>query len=841
MRRNFNLILRRFKTFKILSLLVVASVFLFNNETRAADRGWIKTAFSGSSVSFVGVNPYQQAEVLVVVDGSAQLTLDGGILWRPTPIPSMITSLAFDPVHPDVMYAGTQRGVYRSTDLGISWQLFGSLQSQVLLVSSIAINNDAIFTTEYAGTGSGYQEMFKFDRNGHTTQLTFPGVLPQTLTSDSSTGNVYVGTVGSLYRTKDSGVSWQNVANVGSIGAFTNKIVAQNGQIWQTSPSGVYKSDNSGISWIRLGGYPEIEEFYPGLNSHTRGLANNGVNAFFGLKETFSKIHEVYQLGGGAPNSLSFPDFPNDIAAGNEQLWVAGDTGLWRIGGIVKNQAQIKRPLVVVPGTLGSWSVLGKWKLDPITGTYNNLMKALEEKGYIKGVTLFDFPYNWRADNNDSAHLLAEKIAGIKLSCQCEGVDVIGHSQGGLVARAYIQSNYYLNDVANLIQLGTPNAGSVEDYSIWEAGVSSDRDKYIRLMMKLFNIESVENGFLNLTTYIRARVPSVNQLLPTFSYIKGREYPDGYPLNSFLDTLNAPANVALLRTRTNLYIVGSKSKITLEEIEVGSKGEGGNWPHGKIVKKIYGEGDDTVPFKSLAALSSPSLLDDEDHGGLAKHPNQIWIQHLLGDEVKKSSYTNDPNRLMLVYVQSPVRISITDPNGQQLNDDVSQIEGAFYTGSNEIVQFATIPQPTTGRYQIKLTGKSSGKYTIGVAIFDDEKGDIDVQQGGETTSSQTNEYDFILEKNTLEERSSLPKTNTRLVMETVLSKQTGGFSKQDMSIPQEKQELDIANAKSKQVTVQYSKRKEWFYLMLMLSAIITLLWLIWLRKIWLRKTVKKEL
>lgn len=39
-------------------------------------------------------------------------------------------------------------------------------------------------------------------------------------------------------------------------------------------------------------------------------------------------------------------------------------------------------------------------------------------------------------------------------------VNIVGHSKGGLDARVFLADNITRNDVANLIMIGTPNAGS---------------------------------------------------------------------------------------------------------------------------------------------------------------------------------------------------------------------------------------------------------------------------------------------------------------------------------------------------------------------------------------------
>jgi hypothetical protein len=727
-----------------LILMVSLSLFLSVQDVRATGDRWYKVAFEGSDVSFVAVNPYRQSEVIAVVDNVTKITLDGGLLWRTAPVPSKVISLAFDPVHPDEIYAGTQQGIYYSSDLGYSWSPFGSIQSRNLSVVSLTINNDAIFTTQSAGLGNGFKEVFKIKRSGETVSLGFPTPYVEYLTTDEVTGVVYAGTHDVLYRTEDGGESWKIVAvpGPGGIGAFTGRLVVRYGQIWLSSVDGVFVSLDSGVSWRQYAGYPGVTELYPNLGSSVLGLAVNGSNAFFGITNSYGS-KEVFEVNAASVVKLDFKDYPSEIALGDGRLWVGGRTGLWRQDGLVSNQARVKRPLVIVPGTMGSWSVAGRWKLDPIGRTYDNLMKKLEDEGYVKGVTLFDFPYNWRQDNNQSAQELLEKIAAIKQICMCGSVDVVGHSQGGLVARAYIEGSHYGNDVENMIELGTPNAGSVETYSIWEGGVSVDQDIRVRYGLKLFYLEAIENGYSSLSTYIRTFIPSVGQLLPNYSYIKGRSYPNGYPANAFIDTLNSPAGIRLLRSRTNLYVVGSNSKKTLTGLEVSSTGFDPNWPHGRITNMFYGQGDGTVPIESLQSITYAGLLLNEDHGGLAKHPSELWMQRLLGDQISRpSNLSMDISKMMLVYVESPVRISLTDPSGNNVNDEVNDVEGAFYTGSNETVQFISILNPSDGVYKISLAGKGSGKYTVGVATFDDSGVDLDVKDTGETSPNEKDGYEF---------------------------------------------------------------------------------------------------
>jgi pimeloyl-ACP methyl ester carboxylesterase len=80
----------------------------------------------------------------------------------------------------------------------------------------------------------------------------------------------------------------------------------------------------------------------------------------------------------------------------------------------------------------------------------------LEEHGVQ--VAYFSYPADQPVDDDvkmfeDRLHSLRQAYPGIRL-------DLVGHSMGGLVARAYVEGNAYAGDVDHLILVGTPNNGS---------------------------------------------------------------------------------------------------------------------------------------------------------------------------------------------------------------------------------------------------------------------------------------------------------------------------------------------------------------------------------------------
>jgi hypothetical protein len=177
------------------------------------------------------------------------------------------------------------------------------------------------------------------------------------------------------------------------------------------------------------------------------------------------------------------------------------------------------RPVIILPGILGSWpteeiktfffgngAVDGGWSPlnlmpEPILSTYNPLLSTFENQlGYNRNVDLFFGAYDWRLSiaPDDSVDDGIISLSGLNLSdnyfqysveylaywlnqARHEWVDVYGnspdsfqvdiiaHSMGGLVTRAFMQSDIYRTPqyagvIHDVVTLGTPNCGSVNAF-----------------------------------------------------------------------------------------------------------------------------------------------------------------------------------------------------------------------------------------------------------------------------------------------------------------------------------------------------------------------------------------
>ena len=104
-------------------------------------------------------------------------------------------------------------------------------------------------------------------------------------------------------------------------------------------------------------------------------------------------------------------------------------------------------PVLLIHGYLNDNSVWDEW------------VDNLETDGF--NVQAVKFDGNDKCGSAaDHAKQLKKIVEDFKISTGSDKINIVGHSKGGLDARVYLANNPSIGDVANLIMIGTPNAGS---------------------------------------------------------------------------------------------------------------------------------------------------------------------------------------------------------------------------------------------------------------------------------------------------------------------------------------------------------------------------------------------
>jgi pimeloyl-ACP methyl ester carboxylesterase len=293
-----------------------------------------------------------------------------------------------------------------------------------------------------------------------------------------------------------------------------------------------------------------------------------------------------------------------------------------------------RTPLVFVPGLFGSMSNLiipgtGGWSFGVAGIYYEPFVRSLESMGYVLNQTLFIAFYDWRQRIPVSARMyLTHTIEKAKQKTGTSKVNLVCHSMGGLVARAYVQSTYYQEDVDQLLQLCTPNAGSPVNYGYWTGEtVEHQPDTHVDVVYMYMKWYLDYLGKLYPTNRLGAVhtfFPSLLDAVPSkaFGDYLIEAVPDSmhfltYDLlqvkNSFLDELDAHSHVIKSRNIDVTIIAGIEQKTiqylrNIQGVAVNSLTGGAVW---SPVSSYTGDGN--VIIDSAFALDGDKYLIDGDH------------------------------------------------------------------------------------------------------------------------------------------------------------------------------------------------------------------------------------
>ncbi len=170
------------------------------------------------------------------------------------------------------IYAGTNSGIFRSADSGLSWTAVDSG-----LVTPAVMSLTASGGTIFAGTDSG---IFLSANNGTSWTAVDSGLTNSGITCFAqSDGALFAGTKGGIFRSADNGTSWTAVDS-GLANARIWCLAAGGGAIFAGTDSGIFLSANNGASWTAAdSGLPHSTVWSLAVSGNTvfAGTDGNGV------------------------------------------------------------------------------------------------------------------------------------------------------------------------------------------------------------------------------------------------------------------------------------------------------------------------------------------------------------------------------------------------------------------------------------------------------------------------------------------------------------------------------------------------------------------------------------
>jgi hypothetical protein len=448
-------------------------------------------------------------------------------------------------------------------------------------------------------------------------------------------------------------------------------------------------------------------------------------------------------------------------------------------------------PIIIVPGILGSWNwdvflhdgSGGTWGFMPFSNVYQPLIDALEDAGYEEGETLFVAYYDWRLQNVLSAQEYLKPI--IEQAKQASGrslVDIIAHSMGGILARAYIQGEHYDLDVHQFFLLGTPNYGSGDVYAAWEGGYipkNWNLVKRVLLESYLFLKNRAISSSARYST-IHDQISSLRDLLPTYDYVKDKS-SDTLKTTSSLAEQNATLNSFNAEINDLPFLVGSLATFagnntqTVGEIPVIGRdsGEEPLWADGKPdplnPERNSASGDNTV---LLTSARIPGIqdqdqltLDNAKHTDLPSMSAKEIFSRLNLTWPYESDYlalVDQPDEILSFSFASPVAPVITDESGNQISATTNTIPGAVYFGEDDPngMKMILIPNPADGDYKIDMTGTADGHYDMQSAYFAQDEPEASQIFSGDVTQGENFSYTAKLDAQSQDPLVTQPSDTT---------------------------------------------------------------------------------
>jgi len=400
-----------------------------------------------------------------------------------------------------------------------------------------------------------------------------------------------------------------------------------------------------------------------------------------------------------------------------------------------------KTPVIVVPGYLASLCLpysqaqdLCWWTAKRADDVYGPLKEAFEQVGYQEGENFYYCRYKWWRPNEETAGTYLEPCIDEALADNpgAAKVYLITHSNGGNVARSYIQADGS-SRVDKLLMIAPPNEGAVRAYWPWEGGDLSQEDFWVRTIydMILFLLSRVPPSGAIRFELFHQFMPSLRELMPVgepFLYNQDTDQivdpADMVWDNEFLPPLNANLDV-LLNDVSKVVVYASTGHDTHEWIDVRSHNpllDGLLWQDGKPVGlRKTSDGDGSILLSRASLPISPSSdydwrpLYSQNHSDLVSEVIPDILEELGLPQVSlldtRLVEAGSDQDVLFFAATTSARVLISDPQGRQTGyrsngQFVNEIPGAEYLGEEGGAEkIIVIPSPVfDGQYQIQISG-----------------------------------------------------------------------------------------------------------------------------------------
>lgn len=221
-------------------------------------------------VSFVNqfvFHPALSEKIYAATTVGAYYTKDAGREWEERmngmKEVHIVTSIAINPKDPTILYGGTTGGIYRSEDAAMSWKKINSgliPESELMASMALGVNAIEIDRTNpdvvYAGTTKGlFRTADKGERWERIGQSLPDPFVSSIVIHPTDPAVLYIGGPGGVWKSADSGKTWNGI-NQGlvTLNVRALAMAPKNSQTLYagTNGSGLYRSTDAGANWTPI-------------------------------------------------------------------------------------------------------------------------------------------------------------------------------------------------------------------------------------------------------------------------------------------------------------------------------------------------------------------------------------------------------------------------------------------------------------------------------------------------------------------------------------------------------------------------------------------------------------
>jgi len=211
-------------------------------------------------------------------DNAAQWSASSGELTGST-----VNALVIDPSNSNIVYAGSNTGVFKSIDAGTHWNLTGTARTSTapLFTNAVAVDPSNP-NTIYAGTSSGAYKstdggsLYDIKNNG----LPIPFINAMAI-DPSTPATLYAGTLFGIYKSTNGGDNWTEVRNgiTGGIPRVNEVVIDPTNPaiVYMGTNRGMFKTTNGAALWTAINGGALSTSFTPTITALTIDPVNPSI------------------------------------------------------------------------------------------------------------------------------------------------------------------------------------------------------------------------------------------------------------------------------------------------------------------------------------------------------------------------------------------------------------------------------------------------------------------------------------------------------------------------------------------------------------------------------------